>query len=260
VRLGSLPLSHRTESAGAVQSPAYASKGPAGLLPLERRRSRASPQLVLLCGVHFGASSAGEYERPSSAEAWKLIEAGQYQAALAKLDAAIELEPTVPGLFASRALAHLELGHADEAVEDCEASISLAPDDADAYLRLSSMCVTVGQRSRAIRVLQRGLQRLPGHEDIQRVLLELQNAEDVEVGTHELGAVAERAQEGADPISVAFTDLVARGRTLFRNLPQNEREDIFRALKASNTLVARMIRDACAVTVQCAIRTHQVPY
>ena len=258
VRLGS--LLHRPESPGAVQSPAPASKSLVGLLPLERGRSRASPALVLLCGARFGASSAGESERPSSAEAWTLIEAGQYHAALARLDAAIELQPTVPVLFANRALANLELGHTDEAVEDCESRISLAPDDADGYLRLSSMCVTVGQRSRAVSGLQRGLQRLPGHEDIERVLKELEKADEGDIGPQETCTVADRAQEETEPISVAFTDLVARGRALLLNLPHNEREDIFRALKMSNSLVARMIRDACAVTVQCAIRVHQVPY
>ena len=251
--LAGLGHRHRPATAGATQSTVYLSK--LKVKPL--KHPRASPQLALLCGANFGGGHLEREpsDRPPSAWAWQLIETGQYAAAVANLDAAIELQPALPGLYSSRALAHLELGHVEKAVADCETSISIAPDDIEGYLRLASMCDTVGQRKRAIHGLQLGLVRFPDHEEMTRVLKQLESAED---GGHNSSRLLTTAGHDEESVSTTFVDLIVRGRALFLNLPQNEREDIYRALKAGDSLVARMVRDACAVTLQCALRLHQV--
>lgn len=263
----------RPVSAGAVQS-VHPYQGLVAVPPLKTRwHTRASPQLALLCGANFGDGVVEHDppERPPSAEAWQLIEAGQYAAAVARLDAEIALQPAVPSLYSSRALAHLELGQVEKAVADCEASISVAPDEVDGYLRLASMCDTVGQRARAISGIQLGLQRFPNHSEMIRVLQELDCAyrgqneastcgdpgDDHDLATKTATLMVAAGDEDSS-IALACVDLIVRGRTLFRSLPQKEREDIYRALKAGDSLVARMVRDACAVTLQCAVRLHQV--
>jgi len=84
---------------------------------------------------------------------------GRFEAALRKLNEAIENRPTTANLYASRAIAQLELGNIDAAVEDCKMCISVNPHDDAAYLRLASMHSTVGQNYKAIQTVGRGLER-----------------------------------------------------------------------------------------------------
>ena len=131
-------LQQRPASAGAVAPSARAPRGPP---ELERVQAplRVSPGThavrlgaVQMCGSRFGGtgSPAGEADAVVQAlrqEAWDLVEGEQYEAAIGKFSAAIDVQPSNADLYASRAYARLELGLVEEAVEDCEAGISIAP-------------------------------------------------------------------------------------------------------------------------------------
>ena len=181
-------------------------------------------------------------------------------------------------------------------------------DDVDGYLRMASMCATVGKHARAVGKLRIGLERypvpaccfqghkkvfnsnssrsfelvlvpggaeidpvrrFPGHEELTNVLKELEaqalqakeeQAEDLNIRSGD-GVATEQshvATVGATRMSQSFEELLARGRDLFRNLPREEREHVYDTLSGSQSLLSKMIRDACAVTVQCAVRSRQV--
>ena len=58
----------------------------------------------------------------------------------------------------------------------------------------------------------------------------------------------------SDAVSQSFADLIAGGRQLFRRLPFHERADLFRSLSHGKSVLSEIVRDACAVTLQCAVR------
>ena len=142
---------------------------------------------------------------------------------------------------------------------------------------LASMCATVDRHISAIEGVRLGLERFPGHVELTTVLNKLEStlqndaadtgndaadtekAEEKAEGTL-LGALALQdflEEAGGDrPMSQSFADLIVRGRQLFRALPREEREDVYKVLTHGNGLLSKMVRDACAVTVQCAIRSH----
>ena len=103
---------------------------------LERGQAQlcVSPGLgtVQMCGSRFGGKGSPAEDTDAVVnvlrkEAWDLVEGEQYEAAIGKFTAAIEIQPSNAALFASRAYARLELGLVDAAVEDCETGISIAP-------------------------------------------------------------------------------------------------------------------------------------
>ena len=58
------------------------------------------------------------------------------------------------------------------------------------------------------------------------------------------------------PSSQSLAELLIDGRFMYRHLPHERREHVYRALSQSNSAVSKMIRCACALTLQCAIRLH----
>ena len=62
-----------------------------------------------------------------TSEAWDFLARENYAAAVTKFGEAIDITPSNSVLYSSRAIAHLELGHVDAAITDCEACIAVAP-------------------------------------------------------------------------------------------------------------------------------------
>ena len=178
------------------------------------RRAYGCPTTATVEGARFGgetSTATGEAQSHQvAADAWMMIEDQNFSAAVEKLNTAIEARPASPQLYASRAMALLEVGNVEGALSDCRSCISVAPDDVDGYLRLASLCMTIGRTAVALDGVQQGLLRFPGHEDLMRLLQQLQ-------GGHEEGpgaggedcavavVVAEQAQnqkrdaEGSEP-------------------------------------------------------------
>ena len=113
------------------------------------------------------------------------------------------------------------------------------------------------------------VRRFPGHEELTNVLKELEEqasqakeerAVDLDVSVVDGVSTEQHHVDtvGATRMSQSFEELLARGRDLFRNLPREEREHVYETLSGSQGLLSKIIRDACAVTVQCAVRSHQV--
>jgi hypothetical protein len=123
----------RPASAGAVPTAPHAPRRD----ELERVQAQQlcvspGPGTVQTCGSRFGgngspAEDADAVVNVLRQEAWDLVEGEQYETAIGKFSAAIEMQPSNAALFASRAYARLELGLVDGAVEDCETGISIAP-------------------------------------------------------------------------------------------------------------------------------------
>jgi hypothetical protein len=123
----------RPASAGAVPLAPHAPRRD----ELERVQARQlcvspGPGTVQTCGSRFGGKGTPAEDGDAVVnvlrqEAWDLVEGEQYEAAIGKFSAAIEMQPSNAALFASRAYARLELGLVDGAVEDCETGISIAP-------------------------------------------------------------------------------------------------------------------------------------
>ena len=79
------------------------------------------------------------------------------------------------------------------------------------------------------------------------------------LSTTQIGKASEvRADEVGEQPLEPFAQLLIRGRDLFSKLPREEREGVYASLSTSESLISKMIRDSCAVTLQCAVRSHQV--
>ena len=133
-RLSSLPPRNESDDAFLPDAfdpdldflllPKFLPKPPAEVL---RQRS------LNVCAQRFGAEERPSDTEPDAEEkslsedAWKLLEMGLYAAAIRKYSSAIELSPSNPHLYKNRAIAHLEIGSHDAAVDDCKTCIRLKP-------------------------------------------------------------------------------------------------------------------------------------
>jgi len=86
---------------------------------------------------------------------------GDFQAAAAKFEAAIQKAPTLPDLYVNLALAYFRLNRASDAVAQLEKAASLGPDDAKIQYQLGSAYVEMQQYDKAIAAFEKGLAKNP---------------------------------------------------------------------------------------------------
>lgn len=112
------------------------------------------------------------------------------------------------------------------------------------------MCTTVDRHASAIESVRLGLEVFPGHDELTKVLNELIThqipPEDGSLPRQQRAVASDVAEEsnavqgaleetgGDRPMSQSFADLVVRGRQLFRALPREEREDVYKVLTHGN--------------------------
>jgi Flp pilus assembly protein TadD len=77
--------------------------------------------------------------------------------AVAELDVALRLDPTMAGAYYARAMALHQLGRTAEAIPDLETALTLAPEDAKAIDLLGLAYLTLNKPAEAEAVLRRGL-------------------------------------------------------------------------------------------------------
>ena len=105
----------------------------------------------------------------------RLIEAGDYRAAIDRLDRAIQLQPNSCEAFASRAWAWYELAALPKARNDCDEAIRLDPDFAWVYVIRGKILNLSNQPEAAIKDLNTAVQKL--NQQIARVKVQIKEAE-----------------------------------------------------------------------------------
>ena len=83
---------------------------------------------LVIVGCDRGKSARAIFE-----EAQEKAQAGDWEAAVAGFNRAIELDPRVSAAYAERAMAETRLKRYDNAIADCDRAIALNPKDAYAY-------------------------------------------------------------------------------------------------------------------------------
>jgi len=86
---------------------------------------------------------------------------GDYSAAAAAFESAIQKAPTVPDLYVNLALAYFRLKRTTEAVTQLEKAASLATDDPKIHYQLGSAYVEMQSYDKAIAAFEKGLAKQP---------------------------------------------------------------------------------------------------
>jgi tetratricopeptide (TPR) repeat protein len=102
-----------------------------------------------------------------SADAWVLagatrLERGKMNEARSDLDAALKLNPSIPGLYTMDAEAHYAMGDAENAVQGYEAALKANPMDFTANLDLGNILLDKGDLEGARPLLELAYQLQPG--------------------------------------------------------------------------------------------------
>lgn len=150
----------------ALQSYRRLVEAGAGLLP----RTRAAALLVRRGDTQAGLALLDDYARANrdelieveSTKSQLLADAGQYDAALAALDAALSRHPAHPSLLYQRAMALETAGRTREALRAFESLLRERPDDASVLNALGYTLADRGrQLARAERLIRQALQQRP---------------------------------------------------------------------------------------------------
>jgi tetratricopeptide (TPR) repeat protein len=158
---------------------------------------------------------------------------GDFPAAAAAFEAAIQKAPTVPDLHVNLALAYFRMNRQPEAVAELEKAASLGPDDAKIHYQLGSAYVEMQQYDKAIAAFEKGLAKQP---DLATDQLALQ-------ATSTLGAVY-FAKGDNDKATAEFQKVLAAkpdeaGATLGMGKVLFSKGDVDKALQLFEQVVAK---------------------
>ena len=158
---------------------------------------------------------------------------GEFPAAAAAFEAAIQKAPTVPDLHVNLALAYFRMNRQPEAVAELEKAASLGLDDAKIHYQLGSAYVEMQQYDKAIAAFEKGLAKQP---DLATDQLALQ-------ATSTLGAVY-FAKGDNDKATAEFQKVLAAkpgeaGATLGMGKVLFSKGDVDKALQLFEQVVAQ---------------------
>ena len=88
---------------------------------------------------------------------------GNHQEAIARLDAALELNPNLGEAYLNRAAVNLLLGHHKEAITDCDNALKLNPHHVQAYINRASAKSLLGKEEEAIEDCNAALELNPNY-------------------------------------------------------------------------------------------------
>ena len=95
----------------------------------------------------------------------KDLNAGNAQAALEKLDKAIEIKRSLPEAWSNRCIANIQLNFISRAIADCMQARHLNPNQSEAYYNLAYARAKIGQFSEAIDELKLYIKLKPDDPD-----------------------------------------------------------------------------------------------
>lgn len=131
--------------------------------------------LTLCCCLLLAAGAAADETTPAAiavneAAAIKHLEAGDFESAVAVLEATVRLAPERASTQQALAYALDRLGRLDDAISAYERAAALAPDDALTLNNLGAALTRVGEHDRALAVLERAIELDPDSELAQQNL------------------------------------------------------------------------------------------
>lgn len=101
--------------------------------------------------------------REALEEGNRLLEAGDFDGALAAYDRSLELRPDDPRTLSNRGVALSELGRSDVALAAHDRSLELRPDHADTHYNRGNALGHLGQNEEALAAFDRSLELRPDH-------------------------------------------------------------------------------------------------
>lgn len=130
-------------------------------LRLDARRWLAAALATGLLVLSIGWGLPAAAQSDPRAEIVELLDSGQAQAALDRVDALLEADPENPELLALRGRALEGVGRTDDAVGSYQRAIAVAPEWGPAYLQLGLLYLDQERISVALSPLQRAAELLP---------------------------------------------------------------------------------------------------
>lgn len=102
-------------------------------------------------------------------DAVTLMHGGKMEQALAKLEEAVALDPTMEDAQCNLGVVYARLGRSQEAIAQMEKSVQLSPSRAEIWLNLGNMYQANGQKDKALEIYKAFLKRFPGNSYISKV-------------------------------------------------------------------------------------------
>jgi len=187
-----------------------------GAAQLERRGLGvpriSDPRLAALAGLRRGT-------RMDLVEATQLLEAGQLEAAVEKLERVVELDPDSADAHRALGAAFLRLGRDGLALEQFELAVRLAPDGSDERFALGVALARLGRDAEAETAYVEALERDANHLDSLQNLANLR----LRSGRPALAEADYRRLRAADPSrGTAWLGIAAAESALGRDLAARE--------------------------------------